>query len=397
MYSFSYGQMNEYNYKRALKGRSGQWHKIMLPDGVFGKISRNLTDIRIFGITTGNDTIEAPYLLQLATEKISSKEVEFKILNTSRNDKGHYFTFEIPTTEPINQIQLDFKQKNFDWRIKLEGSQNQIDWFTVAEDYRILSIQNEITDFQFTKLIFPSSKYRFFRISIDSQEKPELTVASIAQHEIIDGTFRNYSIRQFDINERRGTKQTEIGIELQMPVPISYLKIDVKDSFDYYRPVTIKYLTDSIKTEQGWKFNYNTLTSGTLNSIEKNEFKFNSTLVQKLKIIIHNQDNQPLTIDTIQVKGYVHQLIARFTKQATYFLTYGNKTATSPKYDLDHFTDKIPQTLTTIALGNELIIEKKEASVIDPLFKNKIWLWLIMTVIILLLGWFSIKMIRKNE
>ena len=395
-YSFSYGQIKEYNYKRELKGCSEQWHRIILPDEVFGKISQDLTDVRIFGITAGNDTIEAPYLLQLATEKISNKEVEFKILNTSRNDKGHYFTFEIPTTEPINQIKLNFKQKNFDWRIKLEGSQNQIDWFTVAENYRILSIQNETTDFQFTKLIFPSSQYRFFRIHIDSKEKPELTVAIIAQHEITDGTFRKYSIRKFDIKESRETKQTEIDIELQMPVSVSHLKIDVKDSFDYYRPVTIKYLTDSIKTEQGWKYNYSTLTSGILNSIEKNEFKFSSTTVHKLRILIHNQDNQPLTVDTIQVKGYVHGLVARFTEQATYFLTYGNKTATSPHYDLNRFTEKLPETLTTLELGNELIIERKEVPVTDPLFKNKTWLWIIMTVIILLLGWFSVKMIRKN-
>ena len=46
---------------------------------------------------------------------------------------------------------------------------------------------------------------------------------------------------------------------------------------------------------------------------------------------------------------------------------------------------------------SEWIIEKeKKASVTAPLFKNKAWLWAIMTLIILLLGWFSIKMIRQN-
>ena len=181
-----------------------------------------------------------------------------------------------------------------------------------------------------------------------------------------------------------------------MPVPVSHLKIDVKDSFDYYRPITIKYLTDSIKTEKGWKYNYSTLTSGMLNSMEKNEFKFSSRTVQKLKIFIHNQDNQPLTIDSILVKGYLHELIARFTEQATYFMTYGNKTAARPHYDIDRFTDKVPVTLTALELGNELTIEKDETPLTEPLFKNKTWLWTIMSLIILLLGWFSVKMIRKN-
>lgn len=395
-YSFSYGQIEQYNFKRELKGISEQWHKIILPNEVFGKVSQELTDIRIFGITTSNDTVEVPYLLRLASEKTFIKDVAFNTLNTSQNEKGYYFTFEIPTTEPINQIKLDFKQKNFDWRVKVEGSQNQSEWFTIIENYRILSIKNEITDFQFTKLTFPSSKYRFFRLFIDSKEKPELTSASIVQQEITNGTFRNYGIKKFGKKENRETKQTEIDIELQMPVPISYLRINIKDSFDYYRPITIKYLNDSTKTEHGWKYNYNTLASGILNSVEKNEFKFSSKTVQKLKILIHNQDNQPLTIDSLNVMGYEHEILARFTDQATYFLTYGNKIAARPNYDIDRFTDKVPLTLTTLEIGNELIIEKEQISETVPLFKNKTWLWGIISLTILVLGWFTTKMMRKE-
>lgn len=394
--NFSYGQIEQYNFKHELKGISEQWHKIILPDEVFGKVSQELTDIRIFGITTNNDTVEVPYLLRLASEKIFIKDVAFLTINTSQNDKGFYFTFEIPTTEPINEIKLNFRQNNFDWRVKLEGSQNQSEWYTIIENYRILSIKNEITDFQFTKLTFPSSKYRFFRLFIDSKEKPELTSTSIAQQETTNGTFRNYSIKKFGKKENRESKQTEIDIELQIPVPISYLKINIKDSFDYYRPITIKYLNDSTKTEQGWKYNYNTFASGTLNSVEKNEFKFSSKTVQKLKILIHNQDNQPLTIDTLNVKGYEHEILARFTEQATYFLTYGNKKAARPNYDIDRFTDKVPMTLTTLDIGNELIIEKEQVSETAPLFKNKTWLWGIISLTILVLGWFTTKMMRKE-
>ena len=181
--SFSYGQMEHYNYKREVEEISGQWCKIILPNEIFGKTSNNLTDIRIFGITASNDTVEAPYLLRLTTEKISSKE------------------------------------------------------------------------------------------------KPELTVASIARHEISDGTFRNYSIKKTETKDNKQTKQTEIDIELELSVPVSHIKIEVPDTFDYYRPMTIKYLTDSFKTEQGWKYNYTTLTSGTLNSLEGKKYKFSSKTV----------------------------------------------------------------------------------------------------------------------
>tara|TARA_B110000093_G_scaffold183332_1_gene233677 strand:- start:4285 stop:5517 length:1233 start_codon:yes stop_codon:yes gene_type:complete len=393
--TFTYGQMEQYNYKRELKGISEQWHKIILPIEIYGETSQNLSDIRIFGVTK-KDTLESPYLLRSTAEKISINKVAFKTLNASRNNKGYYYTFEIPTVESINQIKLQFKQQNFDWRVRLEGSQDQKEWFTVVNKYRILSIKNDLTNFQFTKLTFPSSKYRFFRMLIDSKERPKLTVASVEKHEITDGTFRKHSIKKVSIKENKKSKQTEIDIELQLPASVSRIKIDISDTFDYYRPLAIKYLIDSVKTEQGWKYNYSTFKTGTLNSLEENEFKFKSLTVQKLKIIIENKDNQPLSIGTIEVKGYIHQLVTRFIDQADYFLTYGNKTARKSQYDIERFINTIPNKLTALEVGNELILKKEKATLADPLFRNKIWLWSIMTLLILLLGWFSLKMMRKN-
>src|SRR5690606_40823506 len=65
---------------------------------------------------------------------------------TAHNESGYFFTFEMPAREPINQLYLQFKEKNFDWKIRLEGSHDQQEWFTIADDYRIVSISNQLTD-----------------------------------------------------------------------------------------------------------------------------------------------------------------------------------------------------------------------------------------------------------
>jgi len=165
--TFSYAQMNQYNYKRELQSNTEPWHTIILPEEIFKKVSPNLFDIRIYGINSSNDTIEASYMLQLKKEKIVDTNVNFKLLNSSHNEKGYYFTLEVPTEDAINELKLDFNQQNFDWKINLEGSQNQQEWFTITNDYRILSIKNSETNFQFTKITFPTSKYRFFRLLIN--------------------------------------------------------------------------------------------------------------------------------------------------------------------------------------------------------------------------------------
>lgn len=394
--SFVYGQVDQYHYQRELNGINNQWHSINLPDEVFSRITNNLSDIRIFGYTNNGDTVESPYLIKLKSDKISDNDVTFNIINTSHNKNGYYFTFEVLTNETVNQIKLDFVQKNFDWKINLEGSQNQQEWYSITEDYRILSIQNELTDYQFTKLSFPDAKYTYYRLLIKSLEEPKIKLAKVTLHKLEDGNYKTYPISNLNIKEDKKSKTTELNIDLSMAVSVCQLYISIKDTFDFYRPLTIQYLSDSVKTEKGWTYNFTTLTNGTLNSLEKNKFSFDSRITKKLKIIIHNGDNQPLKIDNVEMKGYNYELVARFTETASYFLVYGNSNADKPYYDIEKFTENIPETVTPITLGVEQEINSKEISETNPLFKNKNWLWAIMIVIIILLGWFSLKMIRKT-
>ena len=103
------------------------------------------------------------------------------------------------------------------------------------------------------------------------------------------------------------------------PLPVSYLDIDIKNDYDYYRPMSIKYARDSVKFYEGWQYEYSSIFDGTLHSAWDESFNLltNRTL-QKLRFIIHNQDNTPLTIGEITVKGSVSELVARFTEPATY-------------------------------------------------------------------------------
>ena len=391
----AFGQMEQYSYQRKLEGITTSWHKLVLPDSVFGKVSPSLADIRIFGITEDGDTTEAPYLLEIATGRHQQQEAVFTLLNQSQNDRGYFYTFQLPPGNPVNQIKLAFGQPNFDWRLKLEGSSNQEEWFTIVDNYRILSIKNGLTDYAFTTVSFPLSNYRYLRLLINSSEKPALQSARLTAQEAVEGAYRNYALRGMQAETEKQSKQTVIDARLKFPAPLSYLKIFVRDTFDYYRPITINYVRDSINTQTGWKYRYAPLASGTLSSFEENEFSFSSTILDRLQVIINNQDNQPLQIDSISIKGYVHELVARFSQPAAYYLVYGNPGAGKPEYDIEKFSEQIPKYLTALQIGPEISIRQEEAPVPTPFFQHKGWLWLVMALIILSLGWFSLKMMRN--
>ncbi len=395
--SFSYGQIEQYNYKRAIDGISNEWHTIELPNSVFNKVSKNLSDIRIFGITKNNDTIEAPYVLKVSSDKISKNKIVFKSINNVHNGNGYYYTFEIPSAKQINQLNLDFDTTNFDWKLKFEASQNLKEWFTIKDNYRVVSIENEIINYQFTKLIFPNSKYKYYRLLVKSKKNPKLKIAHLDFNTIQKGRLRDYTIANISQNNNKKSKQTTVTIELDSIVPISYLKVNIDSKIDYYRSYKLDYLSSRFKTEKGWKENYNSITNGVLNSIDNNEINFGAITTKKLRLVINNQDNKALAVSSIDCKGYIYKLLVRFDEDANYFLTYGNINAAKPNYDILRFPDKIPTDASLISLGKENVIAKQDVAKTEALFTNKAWLWAVMLVIMVLLTWFSLKMMRNTK
>ncbi|HMQ62960.1 MAG TPA: hypothetical protein PKE06_19920 [Flavilitoribacter sp.] len=179
-------------------------------------------------------------------------------------------------------------------------------------------------------------------------------------------------------------------------MPAAFLRINVADTFDFYRPLSIQYLRDSVETQNGWRYRFATLSTGTLSSLEKREFRFEGAISRQWRIVVYNDDNMPLNFGKMELKGYEHTLTLRFTTPADYFLAYGRQNAVKPLYDIDRFEDNIPAKLTSLSLGPEEDIRQEEAAARQPLFANKNWLWGIMGVVILALGWFTVRMMRKG-
>ncbi|APQ16372.1 DUF3999 family protein [Maribacter hydrothermalis] len=391
--SFCFGQMDSYSKKIALKGIDSQWHAIEIPNDVFADVNTNMSDIRIYGVTA-TDTIEAPYLHKISKAENANSEISFNLLNSVNNSKGYFFTYELPQKETINEILLNIQDLNFNWEVTLEGTQDQKQWFTILEDYRILSINNDQTNYSFTSLKFPDANYRYYRVLIKSTEKPNLTSVNILKKAKKDAEYRDYEVESFKVSQEN--KKTIIDIDLTKRVPLNLLKLTIDDKIDYYRSISIQYLVDSVQTEKGFHYNYRPIATRTLSSMEDNSFQLPGTLANKVRVIVLNNDNQPLKISGTKLKGYVHTLTTRFTEPATYFLVYGKQNANFPNYDITKTTVSLPDKITKLGFGSVVEIPKPETEISNPLFENKWWLWVIIGVVIALLGYFTIGMMKKE-
>lgn len=402
-----HAQFSDFNYSRTMGVLGTQqkgWHQLELPKDISSKTKANFSDIRILGLTETGDSLEVPYLqLQsFHTNKIKSKTrpPAFEIINQSRRKEGFYYTFKLLDGKEITTFKLNFKNLNFDWLVNLEGSHNQQKWFTLLEDYRILGINNSITNYEFTTLKFPKSDYKYFRVLMKDKTDDSLVSAQIeTELKRIKQKYHVLNISPQNIIENKAKKQTEIYLSMPYLLTTDELGIEVKNDWDFYRRISIHSLPESFKTKDRNQDQYPSFKNTILNSWDNNLIYLSrNRKIQHLKIIIYNEDNMPLDVEKISVKSPVYSLAFRLPEKADCILFYGNDKATMPNYDLTHFKDKIPDNLENVVLGNEINLASLKDSLPKPKkIPNKYWLWLLLGFTILLLGGFSIKMLRSVD
>ena len=388
-----------YSYKRKieLKKNAVELNSIEIPDELFSKVKSDLSDIRIFGIKN-NDTVEVRYNIAKHPDFNFDLKQPLKIINQSVSGKRNYFTIQA-SNQTINQLFLKFKNENFDWKVTLEGSHNQNQWFTILKDYRILAIQNSETKYRFEDLFFNDSQYKYYRISVDSEQQPTIqTVHSNHSLSKVSLKFRTVTVDKLTTKTDKKNKITTIEFSLKNPLPVYAVSINTSNKIDYNRNVTVEYLQDSVKTEKSIIKHYSYFSSGILSSKQHtdlalggNDLKF----IKDFRITINNKDNQPLQVNSVTLRTLSFNLLFSIDDyDRDYYLYYGNKSISKPSYDAYYF-DIVEKNI--VSLSDEIQIQKAEEIQQKSLFESKLWLWGIMILIIGILGYFSMKMISKKE
>ena len=388
-------QINTYRYKRNLNGITDQWQALTLPSEVFGKLQSDLSDVRIYG-TKGKDTIEVPFIIKENTATKTEQEVKYQLINKVAGKDGYLITLVPETNTPINKIDLQIGQQNFDWLVRLEGSNDNNNWYTLLNNYRITGIKNQSISYQFTTLNFDNAQYRYYRIFFNSKEQPKVESAKISKLGITNEKTRSTQIVSFNSVNDQKLKQTIIDVKLKNAVPIVKIALDVLSNTDYYRPIKIECVADSFKISGKQNYNYLLLNEGFLTSIEKPEFDFKSPFTDRIKITIQNNDNQPLTIKNIVVKEAQYELVARLADTSYHYaLYYGNNKVSAPIYDLANFNQKISATIKPVVLDQEIKNPDLLIKADHSLVKNTYWLWALVTIAVVVLAYFAVRMLRE--
>ncbi len=392
------GQIDRYKYIRPIIETSDTqvWQKIDLPIDLYSSINGTGSDIRIYQITI-NDTIERPYIFDGMVSQPSSKKTAFQLLNQTKTQKGRSFTFRLEEQVPINEIKLNLENRNFDWKVQLEGSHDQKSWATILDDYRIVALNVPTSKYRFTDLLFPTAKFEYYRITVLTEEEVKFQKATLSYKNKKEHNYLPIAISNTSLQINKEDKTTIINLNLKEYAPIDLIKINVNTNDDYYRPFNIEAVSDSSLVNKKWNYHYQNVYRGTLSSIEENIFPVNGKMSKAWRITIKNHDNPPLEIETPLLRSRIRSLYTKTTSDGKSYLYYGNSEVRSPNYDLKYFKSMLNLSANKQELGKETINPLYTSQTKTPLINDKWWLWGLLVTVIIILGWASLNMIKGNS
>ncbi len=393
-------QLSTYSFKRKLENTNSEdYYSIPLSPDITAKSLSDLADLRIYHVRE-KDSVEVPYIYEWQGRSYEEKrEVPFQLINVSQDATHSYATLKFDGKKIIELIQLDIAELNFDKYIELQGSNDNRSWETIRMRARILRIYNDHVNYGYSTLRFQPAEYSYFRLVMDDSDGKRITINKANAYEPVSvkGEFTELKSGGFKRTENKENKTTELLFELDKNYRVASIELLPGKEKDFYRNVNVYYVTSVTKAPKGDIENWSLLTASVLSVDESCSIECFDRPVNKLKIEIVNNDDQPVQVEKIRAYAGNSRLVTKLPASENIYLVYGKAGDNGPRYDMEHFADKIPDKLTTLLPGDEMMVKQPQAEkAIEPLISNKVWLWVAMGGILLLLGIFSLRML-KNE
>lgn len=389
------GQIQTYAYERMIGELESGWYFVNLPEDIYSNLNNDFSDIRILGTTKNHDTIEAAYAIREQAPRRSSINIAFTEFNRVQKKNKQLISFKLGEIHLINAIALQFNKQNFNVEVGLEGSFDGKNWFQIIDSYRLVSISNHYVSYKHTTLNLTSpSNYKYYRVNFLQINGLEITKAKISYTDSEPGKYITYG-SSFNTTTDNNRQETQVEIKLQNNVPLNRLDLAIESNFDYYRPYTLFALLDSFKIDNKWEKRFRTVSTGVLSSLESPGIEFDKVFTNQLQVVIQNNDNTPLDVTGVETWGFEHKLFFRVLETGKFKLIYGDKEAEKPNYDIAFFTPH-DTVFAPLLLGAEIYTGLNNGKGIAEEGIKKVWLWLVMGIIVVVLVAFTIKMIKNS-
>jgi predicted transposase YbfD/YdcC len=359
---------------------------------VYNHSKQDLSDIRV---VSGKGE-EIPYKTEPLESKKETVCFEPKLYNLS-NVPDKYTEFYLDVGEDnqiINKLHIVTPNKNFRRKVEIWGSDNGINWLKIREDANIFSFYTEDYRTSLTEFNFPDTKRRYLKIVIWNNKEGPLRIDGcwVYHEKVVEAKLDEIPFLIVSRNENYEKKRTEVILDVvYRNIPKKELNL-VFASGGYYRSVWVFGSEDA----ENWR-RLNSAVIYMFNKKNRNNIiSLSDSRDRYLKLFIYNQDDPPLKIDNISIKGYRQIIYFPVKKDKKYYLFYGNSDVRRPIYEFERLLPFMEsEKAITADLGKEQVNE--DFSRIKEVIKEdeKLLIWPMVTFVVLTLGFLIVKSLNS--
>ncbi len=415
----------EWKYRAdvSIEDSTGDYCGLILTPDIYNAARLDLGDIRL----VDSHGEQVPYVLARPKDTTESFKYKPVIINRSTNaQNAAMVTLDFEKKVIKNSIEVATSGNNFRRAVRVEGSNDNIKFFTLVEQAYVFAINH---DTRFEQVELPANDYRYLRITVEpmatEKQSPDIdeikafkVEKKFAERQLVgmvhvehsEDEKSNSSIYVYDLGYRR--------------LPISEIELDVANDA-FYRYVTLegrdaatqKVRIDSEDNRQRFReveVGWGRITGGTIFRYTEASGQERERVVLRippsrrcyryLRITIKNYDDKPLMIKSVSAKMVAHEVVFSAGDNGVFALYVGSESASSPRYDL---VQRLSDPLQV-----EARVAKLSAITDNPLFgqakqkpvpwteKHKVLILIIMVGVALVLAGFilkSFKSIRSEQ
>jgi hypothetical protein len=414
----------DFNYQGQIEiAKKTEYHKILLAPEITGPMTRGLADIRIYSETQR----EIPYVLR--SESHATRQTGFKQYKIYDRDYNRGWDYEsrylIRNDEGTTIDHIVLKIRNFsdNKRVRISGSDDGNQWFTIKNGYTFHEVTSATDAFNYKVVHFPKSNYKFYKLESDDRRHRDpinIMEAGYFTDDLEHGSYQAAIVPNLTQTEDREKKTSTIKVQWPHSQWVDKLRLDINTEENFHRraELFVKYYNEDST------FYMEKVKTFWLSSTQLNELRFNKFKCKEMHLVIDNKDNYPVKINDALAFQLKHYLIAELKKGEQYFVQFGNRMAKKPEYDIVYFTDEIPAEMKQLRTFNaqRLDVFRPEAEIAPvvnegpylteepageaenptpqieeevPFFKQKTFIWLCIGLVIVFLGFMSIKMMGE--
>jgi len=356
-------------------------------------VNDDFSDIRIYD----SKNTEVSYLMeQEIPTNLSTQFYEYEIMD-KQHKKGCCTSLILrnPDKTSINNINLVIKNAQASRYASLLGSDDQKQWFAL-KDYIVLRGSDSEETSEAKIVDFPWSNYEYYLLRVDDSTFAPLNIlkAGYYKQESTDGSYARLEPLKFVVTDKIPEKKSYVRFSLPGSQFLDKLEILVSGSKYYRRRATLSEKRVSQSKEGKRKEYFQNIQNFELTSGRTAILALNDVKGQEFMITIENDDNAPLVISEMKAFQLNRYLTAWLNHDQQYRLKFGDRNLSRPVYDIAFFKDSIPKKIPILEAGVPKILEKTSA-VPKSFFTDKNLVWIAIVVVIILLGFMSIKMVKQ--